>query len=151
MAIAFYYVCCILFYGFVTILLMGSFYIYLENHLSAVMVGVLYVVGSLFCLFKPKSIKLVFAVSPSKHAVLIEELEQNLAGNISDWRNLSICWLLFQWTSNVVIQLGMLVQYKEEFEDTKEVIRFWKTKNDRQHYGQRKKNKTEITIINNQN
>jgi drug/metabolite transporter (DMT)-like permease len=91
MAIAFYYVCCILFYGFVTILLMGSFYIYLENHLSAVMVGVLYVVGSLFCLFKPKSIKLVFAVSPSKHAVLIEELEQNLAGNISDWRNLSIC------------------------------------------------------------
>jgi hypothetical protein len=26
---------------------------------------------------------------------------------------------LFQWTSNVVIQLGMLVQYKEEFEDTK--------------------------------
>ena len=91
MVIAFYSVCCILFYGFVTILLMGSFYIYLENHLSAVMVGVLYVVGSLFCLFKPKSIKLVFAVSPSKHAVLIEELEQNLAGNISDWRNLSIC------------------------------------------------------------
>jgi hypothetical protein len=40
---------------------------------------------------------------------------------------------------------------QEEFADTKEVIRFWKSKNDRQHYGQRKKNETEITIINNQN
>jgi hypothetical protein len=34
--------------------------------------------------------------------------------NVSEWGNMSIQWLLFQWASTIKIQLSVLVEYKAD-------------------------------------
>ena len=47
----------------------------------------------------------------AKHAALRSKSKEKLARNkdndVSEWSNMSTCELLFQWASNIKIQLGM--------------------------------------------
>jgi len=58
--------------------------------------------------------------------------------NVSEWSDVSICGLLFLWTIMLVKRVCLI---QEEFEDTKGVIKIRKSKKDRQHNGQKKKDK----------
>jgi hypothetical protein len=53
----------------------------------------------------------------ANHAVFKRKSKDWLArnqDNVSEWGNMSIQWLLFQWASTIKIQLSVLVWYKAD-------------------------------------
>ena len=60
---------------------------------------------------QPKDIKFVFAASPVNHIIKSNSkdwLAQN-QDNVYEWRELSICRLLFQWASTIIIEISVSI------------------------------------------
>ena len=101
---------------------MGPFYfnsISKGSHIGGVMVS-LPPLNAVDCGFEPwsgltKEYKI--CCFSAKHAALRRKNKDGVArnrDNVSEWGNMSIRWLLFQWASTIKIQLSMLVKYKAD-------------------------------------